>query len=360
MGKRRLWLPQNVLEAARERISFIFDEFENVQVSISGGKDSTVLFYLALQEARLRGRTIEAFFLDQEAEYAATIDTVREQMTMDNVIPKWYQVPVYMTNSTSYSEYFLHAWGEGEEWMREKDPLAIHELEPGAPRRFYEIFPYLEKKDPSTAYLVGLRADEGIMRYRAVTKNPGYADLYWSTETDGTYKFYPIYDWGWNDLWKFVYDYTIPYNNIYDKMFWANYSVYNKMRVSNLIHEKSYKCLTDLPKFEPETYDALCRRIGGISTAARYASEKLMFSNKVLPAHYNSWKEFRDFLHDALPDEEHKARFANRFANQPEDEEIYQKQVGQLLINDWENSKPVDLSRERRKERFKDKWWNLL
>ena len=29
----------NVLEAARQRIAYIFDEFENIIVSISGGKD---------------------------------------------------------------------------------------------------------------------------------------------------------------------------------------------------------------------------------------------------------------------------------------------------------------------------------
>ena len=49
---------KNVLEAVRERISYIFDEFERIIVSISGGKDSTVLAHLALVEAHKRGRKI--------------------------------------------------------------------------------------------------------------------------------------------------------------------------------------------------------------------------------------------------------------------------------------------------------------
>lgn len=360
MGKRKKYINKNVLEAARERISFIFDEFENVQVSVSGGKDSTVLLHLALQEGRLRNRPVEVFFLDQEAEYAGTIKVIEHQMNLEGTIPLWYQVPIYMTNSTSYSDYFLYAWGEDEEWMRSKHPMAIHSIDEDYPKRFYEFFPYMESKRPDTAYLVGLRAEEGIMRYRAVTKNPGYGNLYWSTTTGDAHKFYPIYDWGWNDVWKFIYDYDIYYNEMYDKMFWANYSVYTQMRVSNLIHEKSYQCLTDLPKFEPETYDALSKRIGGISTASRYASEKLVFSNKQLPSHYKNWREFRDFLLQNIPLEEHRIRFSERFKNQPDTEDVYQQQVGQLLLNDWENSKSVNLSKEKNIERRKNKWWNKL
>ena len=56
----------NVLEAARNRISYIFDEFENIIVSISGGKDSSVLCHLTLTEARRRNRKIGIFFLDEE------------------------------------------------------------------------------------------------------------------------------------------------------------------------------------------------------------------------------------------------------------------------------------------------------
>src|SRR3990167_8776273 len=112
---------QTVLEAARERISMLFDNFEKIHVSISSGKDSTVLYYLALQEAIKRNRKITAFFLDQEAEYAASIDIIRISMKHPNIIPNWFQVPMYMTNATSHSEYFLYAWGEGEQWMRAKD-----------------------------------------------------------------------------------------------------------------------------------------------------------------------------------------------------------------------------------------------
>jgi predicted phosphoadenosine phosphosulfate sulfurtransferase len=358
---KKKYLEQNTFEAARERISYIFDEFEEIQVSISGGKDSTALLYLCLLECERRNRSIEVFFLDQEAEYQATIDIIRLQMSLKHVKPLWVQAPVYMTNATSYSDYFLYAWGEGEKWIRPKEPNSVHTLGENAPKRFYEIFPWIESKNNKKAYLVGLRAEESITRYRAVTKYSGYKELRWSTtcKESAASRFYPIYDWTYGDVWKFIYDYNIPYNKIYDLMYWQNYSIY-KMRVSNLIHEKSYKCLVDLPRFEPETYNTLCGRVSGISTASRYAVEKLIFSNKKLPAHYKTWKDFRDFLVCNIPNETQRERFLKRFEGQQKTEWTYKQQVGQLLINDYENAKAVSSKTDEKVQATLNKWRQLL
>lgn len=355
------YLQNTTIEAARERISMLFDEFEVINVSISSGKDSTVLFYLALQEAVKRGRKIVGFFLDQEAEYQASVDTVRIMLNHPNVTPAWYQVPLYMTNATSSTDYFLYAWGIGEQWMREKDEMAIHALNAEKPpTRFYEFFKWYELQNTKAAYLVGLRAEESITRYRAVTKYAGWGGFKWSSMDGDVAKFYPIYDWTVYDVWKFIYDFNLPYNKIYDLMFQSNYSIYSGMRVSNLIHEKSYKCLVDLPKFEPDTYNRLCKRISGISTASRYASEKLVFSNRTLPNHYKTWREFRDFLLANLPSQEHREKFSARFAKQDGHERIYRAQVGQLLINDYENSRSFDTKKIERSNEVREKWMKIL
>lgn len=58
---KQIYIDRDVLTAARERISMIFDDFENIIVSISGGKDSTTLAHLALTEAHKRNRRIGIF-----------------------------------------------------------------------------------------------------------------------------------------------------------------------------------------------------------------------------------------------------------------------------------------------------------
>ena len=63
---RKIYLQQDVLTAARERMAFVFGEFASIAVGVSGGKDSTVLAHLALSEARRRKRQIALYFVDAE------------------------------------------------------------------------------------------------------------------------------------------------------------------------------------------------------------------------------------------------------------------------------------------------------
>lgn len=126
---RQHYLDCNVVEAAQKRISFLFDEFENICVSISGGKDSTVLAHMALVEAHKRDRKVGIFFLDEEVVYESTVEQVRYLMNLypENTIKLWYQIPFNLTNATSMNEGQLKCWEPGKHkiWMRPKEPDSI-------------------------------------------------------------------------------------------------------------------------------------------------------------------------------------------------------------------------------------------
>jgi predicted phosphoadenosine phosphosulfate sulfurtransferase len=92
----------------------------------------------------------------------------------------------------------------------------------------------------------------------------------------------------------------------------------------------------------------------------RYAKEKQMYSNEILPTHYKSWKEFRDFLLNNHPSHLQRNRFEKRFKNHPDGEDIYKQQVGQLLINDWENITDIKTDKEEKRKEVKQKWINIL
>ena len=81
MARVKKHLEVDVLTASRERISYIFDSFERIIVSFSGGKDSTVMLHLAAEEARKRGRIIGVMIVDLEAQYTATAEHL--QKTVD-------------------------------------------------------------------------------------------------------------------------------------------------------------------------------------------------------------------------------------------------------------------------------------
>lgn len=366
MSLRKVHLQETVLEAARARIVNVFDRFEHVHASVSGGKDSLVLFFLALAEARRRGRPLHVFFLDQEAEYAATIDVIRWMMSQPGVVPLWYQVPLYLTNATSYLVDQLYAWGPGEPWMREKEPGAIGAIEGKYPQRFYPFFEWWEREQPAgSAFLVGLRAEEGVTRFRAVTKHPGLPDLPWSSKTKraGSVKLYPLYDWGMGDVWKLIRDEALPYNRVYDALYALGHGVYNTMRVSNLIHEIAFRSLAELALIEPGTYARLERRLPGVHAAAQHARSAFLYDARELPAAFPTWRAFRDHLLETMPiDETKKARHRRRFAGQNETEAVFQAQCKRLLIGDHEGNVPITTRGASKKRPVEDRFarWRRL
>lgn len=350
---------EDVLTAARRRIAQVFDAFERVVVSVSGGKDSTVIRHLALREAERRGRRVELFFLDQEAEYQSTIDLMAAWMHDPAVDPRWFQVPLRMTNATSHRDYWLRAWEPGARWLRPKDPVAIHALDAEYPDRFYEFFEWYERQcSVPTAFVVGLRSRESFNRYRSVTKSAGCHGWPWSTKTKNpkAFRVYPIYDWTFGDVWKLIADDGLAYNRHYDRMFAKHGTNVARMRVSNLIHEQAFRCLTDLQEFEPDTYERLVERLGGVHAAALYAGEDHVLNARVLPESFTTWRAYRDYLLASTP-LDRIDRFRRRFEGQGDDEETARRQCKQVLTNDWENNVAVA---NPRKDRLRALWWDRL
>ena len=68
---------ENVLKASKKRIKIVFDNFERIYCSFSGGKDSTLMLHLIMEEAIRRNRKIGVLFIDLEAQYSETISHIK-------------------------------------------------------------------------------------------------------------------------------------------------------------------------------------------------------------------------------------------------------------------------------------------
>lgn len=372
---KQVYVSKNVVEAAINRIEYIFDNFENIIVSISGGKDSTVMCWLALQEAKKRNRKIGIFFLDEEVVYESTIEQVTWLMNLypENTKRLWFQFPFHLTNSTSYEEGQLICWEPGKHkiWMRPKVSYSIQHIPWDREKQsvrdktkgfgFYDVLDNFQASQNDTAFLVGLRATESMNRFRAVAKNPGYEDCYWCTKIHraiGSASFYPLYDWNFHDVWKFIYENDIRYSRIYDYQFKKGMSQQD-IRVSSLIHEKSFKALVELPEFEPKTYDKLLNRVKGIEVGHLYGKDPRLLRCRKLPMQYSSWREYRDFLLKTYPDQDKKEIFIKRFSRYLNNEYVCRQECRQLILNDYENNLPIKNDEDPRKKTL-EKWRKLL
>lgn len=358
---------QTVLDAAKERVSFIFDNFETIIVSVSGGKDSTVLAHLAISEAHRRERKVGMFFLDEEVVYQSSVDQIEYLLSLhpENTNRLWLQIEFNLTNATSLQESQLRCWEQGKHklWMRTKHPTSIHyriwplELQTIRNKNkgfgFYDVIDNFESCYKGAAFLVGLRAaGESPNRWRAVVKNPVTVKekkVFWGTQKRDNQCFYPIYDWNFHDVWRYIWESNLKYSKIYDYQFKKGFS-FGAMRVSSLIHERAFKSLCELPEFEPKTYEKLCRRIKGISFAQETGKNASMFRVRKLPKNFNSWIAYRDFLLKTYPIQDKSEIFTKRFLSHFNNEYVARQQCRQLILNDYENNLPVDNKADPREE----------
>lgn len=347
----KIHLAKNVFDAALDRIRWLYDEFPNVIVGFSGGKDSTVVFNLAMQVAKEKGRLpVRVLFIDQEAEWQSTIDYVTEVMETPGVEPKWYQMPLRLFNATSTTEHWLMCWApeDEERWMRPRVPYSIKENNYGT-ERFSKLFPAIiakEYPDTPTCYLAGVRAEESPGRFMGLTHSEAYKGETWGNILNSRrqhYTMYPIYDWSYRDIWKAIHENGWGYNRLYDAMYQYGVPVM-KMRVSNVHHETAVHSLFYLQEIEGETYQKLTQRIAGIDMAGKLGPSDYFGGS--LPYMFRDWKEYRDFLLEKLiANEDWKAGFRKRFAKHDEmyagmgDEAICRLHIASILTNDWEHIK---------------------
>lgn len=347
----KIFLNKTVLEASKERIKYLFSEFENIVVGISGGKDSTVVFNLCYDIAKELGRLpLNVMWIDQEAEWTSTVEEVKYIMNLTDVKPYWFQIPMKLTNSTSTETNYLECWEKGAEWLRDKDPISIKENKYGTDRfgKLFEAICKVEFKGLKTAMVAGVRAEESPVRHLGVTAYLTYKDITWGKkfQTKDLYTFYPIYDWSYTDVWKAINENGWKYNKVYDYQYKYGIPV-KDMRVSNLHHETAVKNLFYLQEVDSKLYNKLVKRLPGIATASQM--QKDFFVSK-LPFMFKGWKEYRDFLLEKLIKPENHALFRKGFRSHDMEFEhlddynkILKGHVQILMVNDIDGTKLKNL-----------------
>lgn len=309
---------KNVYDAAIERLDFIFENFERIYLSFSGGKDSGVMLNLVLDYMKARGikRKIGIQIMDNEANYEYSLEFMQRMIenNREYLDVYWCCMPITLPCTVSSYEIDWQCWGTEDQhrWVRpmpDMDYVVNIDNHPfgGAFEEnmnydhFWDMFAEWYSQGKRTANLIGIRTQESLNRYRAIMnedKEMLEGKPWTKKNTEHVYNVYPLYDWRTRDIWianaKFEWD----YNKLYDTFYMAGVPV-EKMRVASPFMSESKSSLNLYRVIDGHTWARLCSRVAGANFIATYGKQLSYHSFKLPEGH--TWKSFVKFLLDTLP-----------------------------------------------------------
>ncbi|MDE7318398.1 MAG: DUF3440 domain-containing protein [Lachnospiraceae bacterium] len=324
----REYMQQNVYEALQERLRFIFEEFDNVYVSFSGGKDSGLLLNLVMDYRRkyFPWKTIGIFHQDFEAQYTVTTEYVERtfERYKDEAELYWVCLPMATRTAVSSYEMYWYPWDDTKKdlWVRkmpDRDYVIHMDRNPITTYRYRMPQEDLAKQfgrwyrishgKKKTICLLGMRADESLQRYSGfLNKKYGYKEQCWiSRQFKEVWCASPLYDWSTEDVWHANSLFHYDYNRLYDLYHMAGLKI-SQMRVASPFNDYSKDSLNLYRVLDPEIWVKLVGRVRGANFASIYGKTRAMgYRNVTLPEGH-TWKSYTMFLLDTLP-----ARLRNNY-----------------------------------------------
>ena len=319
MAKR--YLDKDVLQATIERLEMIFDNFENIYFSVSGGKDSSVMVQIANMIAKQKNRQYDVLYIDLEAQYKRTIDHIEELKKLSQ-IRDFYHIclPMALRNAVSVLQPKWICWEEESKdlWVRPMPPDAINIH--NAPfdwfrkgEEFEEFIVqfaewYQQKCKTKVACGIGIRTDESLNRFRTIAfqeKKIRYKNYNWTTKIKvndrhiNVYNFYPIYDWKVDDIWGAVSRLDLKYNEIYELMYKNGMSIYEQ-RLCQPYGDDQKNGLNQFKALEYDTWSKVLNRVNGVNFGNIYCKTTALGNIKSSKPVFMSWQEYTVFLLESI------------------------------------------------------------
>ncbi len=321
MHMMRQYTGQNVYSALQERLKFIFEEFDNIFVSFSGGKDSGILLNITLdfQQKYYPNKKIGVFHQDFEAQYAVTTEYVERtfERIKDIVDPYWVCLPMATRTALSSYQMFWYPWDDTKEafWCRpmpqhpyvinlQNNPMTTYHYrmhQEDLAKQFGRWYRHTHN-DKKTVCLLGIRADESLQRYSGfLNKKYGYDGECWiSKQFKDVWAASPLYDWSHADVWHAYAKFDYDYNRLYDMYYMAGLKP-DQMRVASPFNDYAKDSLHLYRVLDPEMWAKLVGRVRGANFGSIYGRTKAMGYRSLTLPEGHTWESYTRFLLDTLP-----------------------------------------------------------
>ncbi len=311
----------NVYDATMARLKLVFDHFEYVYVSFSGGKDSGLLLNMCMEYIRkyAPNRRLGVFHMDYEIQYTHTVDYVKRVCEANKDILDVYHccIPFKVATCTSMHQNFWRPWDPQmkELWVREKPEQAYTEKDFSFYTRGQRDYDFqflfatwlrMHTKSNNVCCLVGIRTQESKNRWFTIHKDRNYRHWLgyrWTREIDSrVYNAYPIYDWSTEDVWTAYGKFGWDYNRLYD-LYWQAGVPLGRQRVASPFISEAISTLKMYKAIDPDTWGKMVSRVNGVNFSGIYGTTTAMGWKSIKCPQGFTWEEYMYFLLDTLPPE---------------------------------------------------------
>jgi 3'-phosphoadenosine 5'-phosphosulfate sulfotransferase (PAPS reductase)/FAD synthetase len=190
-------------------ISRALSKMKKPYVAFSGGKDSTVLLHMVIQQMP----DINVMYIDQGMEYPDTYNYIKKVWKEWNLNLSW-----------EFPEMNLWDLYEKGAFLNPDKPTDQKTLRMFSDTVFFGPIKRYNKRIGADGFFMGLRSEESQDRKKNFEF---HGELYY--RSNGQLTCCPVSEWTSKDIWAYISAKKIPYNPIYDK---TRFQTRNEIRVA--------------------------------------------------------------------------------------------------------------------------------
>lgn len=306
-------IDMNVYEASKKRIKKMINIHDNIAISFTGGKDSTVVLYLVdecMKELKRKDK-VKVLFSDEEFVPKETLDFVDGLVKSNKYDFYYYCLPTIATAQLLGKEKEYIQWDINKEHKRKPPKYAITSENLGniiIKDSIIDKYKLLANDIKGNICIFnGYRVGESFNVFKGMINNKGnyYNKSKISTRITICK---PIYDWKVEDVFLYFLKNNLPYNPIYNYFMWSGLP----LRSSIPLDKEASKNLEKYRVYDPNYYDLLISEFPELDSSAKY--NNVISAYKIGMEYGNNFKGLIKYVNEKY-DNKNKKKFLLELKN---------------------------------------------